>query len=309
MEKTRQIKILSIIALVLAISAMTLGFAAFSTTLNISSSASVNPNSSDFAVKFSTSQDSLVVNAVTPSNISGNVTATNGVIENGASPTLTNLSATFTSPGQYVEYTVYARNEGAYTAYLNNVNFIGNKKCRGSSGTTDSLVQSACNSIGVTVTIGSNTYSTTSPVTGHPLAQNTGEEIKVRLEYASNGASADGAFEIKLPSVALVYSTVDDSSIQPTVPKVAKLVNGDLDTPGSIVSIGNEQFYVIGKNNNNIKLLTMYNLHVGNTVTPNYAPESVEDWIITPLSNPTGIQDKDTTVEGGSSRYIGVTYF
>ena len=51
MEKQRQIKILSIIALVLAITGMTLGFAAFSTTLNISSSASVSPNSSDFSVK------------------------------------------------------------------------------------------------------------------------------------------------------------------------------------------------------------------------------------------------------------------
>ena len=50
MEHNRKIKILSIVALVLAISAMTLGFAAFSTTLNISSSASVTPNSGDFSV-------------------------------------------------------------------------------------------------------------------------------------------------------------------------------------------------------------------------------------------------------------------
>ncbi|MBQ3511969.1 MAG: hypothetical protein IJA30_06735 [Bacilli bacterium] len=48
MEKERQIKLLSIIALVVAITGMTLGFAAFSTTLNISSSATVTPNSEDF---------------------------------------------------------------------------------------------------------------------------------------------------------------------------------------------------------------------------------------------------------------------
>ena len=50
MEKTRQIKILSIVALVVAIAGMTLGFAAFSTTLSISSSATVTPNSDDFKV-------------------------------------------------------------------------------------------------------------------------------------------------------------------------------------------------------------------------------------------------------------------
>ena len=50
MEKERQVKLLSIIALVVAITGMTLGFAAFSTTLNISSSATVTPNSSDFKI-------------------------------------------------------------------------------------------------------------------------------------------------------------------------------------------------------------------------------------------------------------------
>ena len=48
MEKGRKIKILSIIALVVSIIGMTLGFAAFSSTLTISSSASVTPNASDF---------------------------------------------------------------------------------------------------------------------------------------------------------------------------------------------------------------------------------------------------------------------
>ena len=99
MEHNRKIKILSIVALVLAISAMTLGFAAFSTTLNISSSASVTPNSGDFSVKFSTSQNSLVVAAVAPSSKSTGASATNGTINNEAIPTLTNLSATFSKPG------------------------------------------------------------------------------------------------------------------------------------------------------------------------------------------------------------------
>ena len=52
MEKNRKFKILSIVLLVMAIAGMTLGFAAFSTTLSISSSASVTPNRDSFGVKF-----------------------------------------------------------------------------------------------------------------------------------------------------------------------------------------------------------------------------------------------------------------
>ena len=43
----RKTKIITIVALVIAIFGMTLGFAAFSATLNISTSATVAPNSED----------------------------------------------------------------------------------------------------------------------------------------------------------------------------------------------------------------------------------------------------------------------
>ena len=298
MEKQRQIKILSIVALVLAISAMTLGFAAFSTTLNISSSASVTPSSADFAVKFSTSQTSLVTDAVAPSSKTTGITTTNGTIVNSVSPTLSNLSASFNSPGQYVEYTVYARNEGAYTAYLNNINYLGDKTCIASSGTTESLVQSACNSINIKVTIGSTTYDDTTPISSHALAKGASETIKVRLEYAENGTAVDGSFKITFPSISLVYSTIDNSSMDG---KVIRVVSGDINTEGSIVAIGNEQFYVIGKENGNVKLLSMYNLRVGN---------SVDEGNVTPLTNTTGIQDSEARgYVAGEFPFIGTTAF
>ena len=284
MEHNRSQKLLMIIALVVGIASLSIGFAAFSNTLNISSSASVSPSSDTFSVKFSTSQNSLVVGAVTPSSKTTGITTTDGVIDNGTNPTIKNLSATFTSPGQYVEYTFYARNEGEYTAYLNNINFLGDKTCIGETGTTSSLVTSACESINISATIGNTTYTETTPIEGHTLAKGVGEQIKIRLEYLSSGTAVDGAFSIKFPNVALVYSTLDDSSIQPAVTKVVKLVSGNLNDPGSIVSIGDEQFYVFGQEDGNVKLLSMYNLHVGNSVD--------EEGGITPLSNPTGIQNE-----------------
>lgn len=60
MEKDRQVKVLSIIALLVAVVGMSLGFAAFSVTLNISSSATVKPSSDNFKLQiygFGTLQD------------------------------------------------------------------------------------------------------------------------------------------------------------------------------------------------------------------------------------------------------------
>ncbi len=280
MEHKRQIKMLSIIALIVAIAGMSLGFAAFSTTLNISSSASVTPSSSEFRVVFSTEQDSLNTSPVTPSSKTEGLVTTNGTIINGITPTLTNLSATFTAPGQYVTYSVYLRNEGEYTAYLNSLNFLGDKTCIAEPGTTDELVQSACDSISIGVWWGPPVYNNSVSLSNQPIEKGASKQISIRLYYEENGIQVDGPFSITFPSISFVTSTVDDSSIDG---KVVRVVSGDINVKGSVVAIGNEQFYVYGNENEKVKLLSMYNLYVGNTIDQNNN--------VTPLSNPTGIQN------------------
>ena len=292
MEKQRQIKILSIVALVLAISAMTLGFAAFSTTLNISSSASVTPNSSNFSVKFSTEQNSLVEGDVEPYVSGSDVVASKGKIVNGASPTLTNLSVSFTKPGQYVTYNIYVRNEGEYTAYLNNVNFIGEKTCVADSDATSTFVNSACNDITIAILHDLDVYKENKQITNQPLEKGSSEFMTIRILYDGSGTPVDGSFKITFPSISLVYSTVDDSSMSG---RVVRLVSGDINTIGSVVAIGNEQFYVIGKENGNVKLLSMYNLYVGEMATP-YPYEDADKGYYheyEEIPNPTGIQSSD----------------
>ena len=51
MEKSQRTKILTIIVLAIGVIAMSLGFAAFSVNLNVSSSATVTPNEEDFKIK------------------------------------------------------------------------------------------------------------------------------------------------------------------------------------------------------------------------------------------------------------------
>ena len=308
MEKQRQIKILSIVALVLAISAMTIGFAAFSTTLNISSSASVTPNNDSFVLKFSTNKDSLVEADIEPAIIHGNATATNGKINNLGNPTISNLSATFTEPGQFIGYSFYVRNEGLYTAYLNSINFIGEKVCTPSDGTSEELVRDACKYIEVGFVLG-NYYNETTQITGKSIESKNSQQVNVQISYSN--VYVDGPFTVSFPNIALVYSTVDDPSIQPsTQSKVCTYVDSEDDTGSAlskidlsdVVTCGTESFYVMSNENGKVTMLSMYNLHVGNSVD--------EDWNVTPLSNPTGIQDSDARgyVEG-EYPYIGSTAF
>ena len=55
MERDRSAKIIAIVALCIAIVGLSIGFAAFSSNLTISSSANVKPDPSSFDVNFSTS--------------------------------------------------------------------------------------------------------------------------------------------------------------------------------------------------------------------------------------------------------------
>ena len=80
---------------------------------------------------------------------------------------------------------------------------------------------------------------------------------------------------------------------------------GSIEDIGSIVTFGTEKFYTIGTEGNNVKLLSMYNLHVGNQ----YDDENG----LVPLINPTGKQSE--IARGRFSGYsatnpiIGVTAF
>ena len=70
MEKNKGSKIIAIVALVVAVFGLTLGFAAFSNTLTISSSAYVSPSSDNFKINFSTSSTS----ATATGNVTGSPT-------------------------------------------------------------------------------------------------------------------------------------------------------------------------------------------------------------------------------------------
>ena len=213
MSDNKTYRIISIIALVLSAIGVTLGYAAFSNTLTIVSTAEVNPSSSSFNVDFSSSSSSVETNNIVPTlnTTATGFSATNATINNATDPVISNLKATFTEPGQSATYTFYAYNAGEYIAYLNSIVFSGSKTCTAKTGTTQSLVNTACNGINLSVKVGSESPTTTSiaSISGHSLAKTAAEEIVVVIEYATGSGLADGDFDVTFPDIVLTYSSVD----------------------------------------------------------------------------------------------------
>ena len=214
MGENKGYKILSIIALVIGVIGVTLGYAAFESTLTIESSAEVVPDASTFNVDFSSSSSAVQTNAITPTLNPNNVTdftATNATIDNSSDPTITGLHATFTAPNQSVTYQFYSYNAGLYPAFLNSIVFDGTKSCTARTGTDATMVANACNGITLSVQVGSETATTSSvaSITGHTLGIEAAEQVTVVISYEDGSALADGAFDVTLPDIVLTYNSVD----------------------------------------------------------------------------------------------------
>lgn len=217
MEKNRNAQVIAIVALVVAVLGLSVGFASFSNVLNIQSSANVKPDSSTLNVDFSSSIDSVTVAEITPTATPNSIVTTNATIDNSADPTISNLSATFTEPGQSVVYKFYAYNAGELNAYLKSIvyaNAAGSnatKVCTAKEGTTDALVQKACENILVKVKVGNELETATgkASITGHSLAKKTGEMVTVTLEYAAGAERTDGDFSVAFGNITLNYSSAD----------------------------------------------------------------------------------------------------
>lgn len=210
MEKNRSAKVLSIIALLVSVVGLSLGFAAFSRTLTINSSATVNPSTNDFRVVFSTTDEVVTTTPVVGVSTPSGIVAEPASI---ASTSISNLKVDFTAPGQKAEYSFYAANTGEYDAYLRSIVFKrGDRECVAGENTREDLVQDACDDISLKVRVGEgiNLIETSSnmSISGeHKLGKGQFEPVTVTIEYAADGARADGDFEVTFGTINLVYSS------------------------------------------------------------------------------------------------------
>ena len=171
MRKDRKVQMLSIVALVLAITGMSLGFAAFSSTLSISSSATVTPNSDDFKMVVYGLIDNEEANALLLGETLDfskwslvevpdiNNYGSTAVIDN-SNLTINNINVSFSKPGCNTAYIVAIKNEGMYDAYLDLDKYkpIIASNCVSNGDATQSLVDDACIGISLTLSFYNSSY-------------------------------------------------------------------------------------------------------------------------------------------------------
>lgn len=116
MNKEREMKTLVIAALVISVVAIGVGFAAFSTTLQINGTASVNTVGKTWNVLFTavekTNLSTEGLGATVPTISNG----TSG--ENTTSAAIGTITAAFTAPNQKLQYKITVSNSGSYNAKL-----------------------------------------------------------------------------------------------------------------------------------------------------------------------------------------------
>ena len=199
---------------VVSILIMTIGYAAFSTGLNILSSAYVNPNSEDFSIVFSSESNRLSLTGVQYEKNNNHIDVGTPVIDNTSteSPTISGLTANFIDPGDSVTYTFYTLNNGEYDAYLtklifDKLNDNSIKKCTAGDGTSSDLVNKACSGIEMYVNIeniNEPMYFTTN-INNHILRKGASEEVQVTIRYKSGSDRADGPCGRELRSSGPVF--------------------------------------------------------------------------------------------------------
>jgi len=205
--KNSQKQWIYIIAIMLSVAGLALGFAAFTNTLTIKSSATVTPDASTFSVKFSSTYGELKDGELAPNMIAGpggsdeNVpTAENATISNVGNPTISGIKVNFTVPDQMVVYNYYVNNVGEYTAHidLNASKLNPTITCTipSDSDATPSLVEEACKGISVDVS-----YDSTN------LGKGDQGYGSVTVSYNAGSAIADGNFDVNISDIKFVYSS------------------------------------------------------------------------------------------------------
>ena len=160
------------------------------------------------------------------------------------------FSTTLNMPGDFYEFTVDVVNDGSIDAMIANVI------------KTPDLTTEQAKFLKYEVSYQNGESITTKQL----LAKDTTMPIKVRIEYRKDLNNADlptGQIVLDL-SLTLEYIQSDGtgSSVKDNGAWIIS-ANGDINEIGTIVTIGSEQFYTIGTEDNNVKLLAVYPLYAG----------------------------------------------
>ena len=271
--KDRKVLTLGLCLVAVCVFTLTIAYAALNAVLTIQGSAQVTSADWD-------------IHLANPKVKNGSVNNNLPVITNN---TTASFSATLNNPGDFYEFTIDVVNSGSIDAMIENV------------VKTPELTAEQAKFLKYEITYQNGESITTKQL----LAKETSMPIKVRVEYRNDLVASDlptGQVQLTLGLVLdYIQSDGTGSSVKDNGVQVVS-ANGDINDIGTIVTIGTEQFYTIGTEGDNVKLLAMYNLYVGNSVD--------SDWDTTLLASPTGKQSELAKGWfGGANEWYGTTAF
>ena len=218
-------------SLIVCILSVSLGFLMYSKTVVIKNDTYLAPDYANFIISFSTQEDRTVIGNVIGklsqnniSNFKAGTARISNTTKSAGSETnyISNLDAHFTAPGQSITYLFYARNIGKYSAYLKTVEFKNTenrsqyKICTANRGTSQELVDNACDKINISIKVrnslylNNTRYSKIYNISEHILAVDNSELIEVIISYDGDSTdTADGPFYVTFGDIVLTYKMID----------------------------------------------------------------------------------------------------
>ena len=229
--QNRQSKVVAILALCVSVVGLTLGFAAFSNTLTISSSATVKPDESDFNINvygmnYEEGEDigdffDLTWYSSERSKVFGKPWVSDSkhatdakIIDNGKNIVISDISVTMTEPRQGSGYVFLIKNEGKYDVYFDVAKFDalyvgrGAESCTPDDGTSANLVAQACDDIFFSKWIWTGYDLPTGLDTTYKLDKGSYIYLHLDIGYAPDGDRADGPFTVDFDDLVLEFSSV-----------------------------------------------------------------------------------------------------
>lgn len=216
-NKHKSEKIISLTALVIAIIAITFGFAGYTRSIVISNRRT-EPNQNAFRVGFSTDYTSISEGTIKPT------VAKYSKLINASDATLTETNVSginieFLNSDALVTYDFFVYNDGRYDAYLNDIIFNNvngydtNIVCVPIEASASEAVERACKEISIgIINYGYSTdiqYNTVNNIHGYRLGKGKFHSITVVINYKGSGIELEGPFTVKFGSITLNYSILD----------------------------------------------------------------------------------------------------
>lgn len=198
MEKERGAKIIAIVALLIAVVGLTVGYAAYSSTLTINGNANVDPASWKVNFGYKTG-DSLT------GTINGH--ATENTAPTLADTTISGFDVTLKAPGDSVTYNFLIKNSGTLNARLANFT-MGTLTCAPNEGSSISPENATklCGELKYTLTYAGGSTITT----GEILNPNNSKELELKLEWPSASTlSVSDDVKVTIGTTTFVYEQAE----------------------------------------------------------------------------------------------------